>query len=56
MMFSYRLVRLIGIHAETLAAGLEKKVLSLVFASRRMPQQRCIHRAANLYLGGETKS
>lgn len=28
MMFSYRLVRLIETHADTLAAGLEKKVFS----------------------------
>lgn len=30
-MFSYRLVRLIETHADTLAAGLEKKVLSSAY-------------------------
>ncbi len=34
MMFSYRLVRLIETHADTLAAGLEKKVLSSACVSR----------------------
>jgi hypothetical protein len=33
MMISYRLVRLIEIHADTLAAGLEKKVLSSAYTT-----------------------
>ena len=37
MMFSYRLVRLIETHADTLAAGLEKKVLSSAYVTASVP-------------------
>jgi hypothetical protein len=51
MMFSYRLVRLIETHADTLAAGLEKKVLSSACVScyRTIPAHELRERVYEIY-------
>jgi len=51
MMFSYRLVRLIETHADALAAGLEKKVLSSAYASafRTIPAHELKERVYEIY-------
>ncbi len=51
MMFSYRLVRLIETHADTLASGLEKKVLSSACLScfRTIPVHELRERVYEIY-------
>jgi len=51
MMFSYRLVRLIETHADTLAAGLEKKVSSSACVScfRTIPAHELRERVYEIY-------
>ena len=51
MMFSYRLVRLIETHADTLAAGLEKKVMysSNVSCFRTIPAHELRERVYEIY-------
>ena len=51
MMFSYRLVRLIETHADTLAAGLEKKVMSFTCVScfRTIPAPELRERVYEIY-------
>ncbi|MGB7601092.1 MAG: hypothetical protein WBM24_12355 [Candidatus Sulfotelmatobacter sp.] len=51
MMFSYRLVRLIETHADTLASGLEKKVLSSpdVSCFRTIPTHELRERVYEIY-------
>lgn len=51
MMFSYRLVRLIETHADTLAPGLEKKVLSSACVScyRTIPADELRERVYEIY-------
>jgi hypothetical protein len=51
MMFSYRLVRLIETHADTLAAGLEKKVLSSAYTTcfRTIPAHELRERVYEIY-------
>jgi len=50
-MFSYRLVRLIETHADTLAAGLERKVMSspLVSSFRTIPNHELRERVYEIY-------
>jgi hypothetical protein len=51
MMFSYRLVRLIESHADTLAAGLERKVTSSDYVStfRNIPAHELRERVYEIY-------
>jgi hypothetical protein len=51
MMFSYRLVRLIETHADRLAAGLEKKMISAEHAAyvRNVPQHELRERVYEIY-------
>jgi len=51
MMFSYRLVRLIETHADTLAAGLEKKVMSSAYVGsfRTIPAHELRERVCEIY-------
>ena len=51
MMFSYRLVRLIETHADTLAAGLEKKVMSSACTRgfRTIPSHELRERVFEIY-------
>jgi len=51
MMFSYRLVRLIETHADALAAGLEKKVLTSTYATcfRTIPAHELRERVYEIY-------
>ncbi len=51
MMFSYRLVRLIETHADSLASGLEKKVLSSAYTTsfRAIPTHELRERVYEIY-------